>query len=80
MCSVYFLLKICPIFFPDPRTLRNGEMLIIALATVSVMAVVAVAAFFGYRMMHGELPWCHSENKRDIEYYSRMFFLSDFLF
>lgn len=41
----------------DPRTLRYEETVIIALATVSVMAVVAVAAFFGYRMTHGELPW-----------------------
>lgn len=41
----------------DPRTLRYEETVIIALATVSVLAVVAVAAFFGYRMMHGELPW-----------------------
>ncbi|XP_069376773.1 bone morphogenetic protein receptor type-2-like isoform X1 [Paralichthys olivaceus] len=37
----------------NPRTLRYEETVIIALATVSVMAVVAVAAFFGYRMMHG---------------------------
>uniref|UniRef100_A0A8D3CB77 receptor protein serine/threonine kinase n=1 Tax=Scophthalmus maximus TaxID=52904 RepID=A0A8D3CB77_SCOMX len=36
-----------------PRTLRYEETVIITLATVSVMAVVAVAAFFGYRMMHG---------------------------
>ncbi|XP_062236744.1 bone morphogenetic protein receptor type-2-like isoform X2 [Platichthys flesus] len=36
-----------------PSTLRYEETVIIALATVSVMAVVAVAAFFGYRMMHG---------------------------
>lgn len=41
----------------DPHTLRYQETVIIALATVSVLAVVAVAAFFGYRMMHGELPW-----------------------
>uniref|UniRef100_A0A8D0AWT9 receptor protein serine/threonine kinase n=1 Tax=Sander lucioperca TaxID=283035 RepID=A0A8D0AWT9_SANLU len=37
-----------------PRTLRYEETVIIALATVSVLAVVAVAAFFGYRMMHGD--------------------------
>ncbi|KAM7375210.1 hypothetical protein PAMA_014343 [Pampus argenteus] len=36
-----------------PRALRYEETVIIALATVSVLAVVAVAAFFGYRMMHG---------------------------
>lgn len=50
-------------FFVDPRTLRYEETVIIALATVSVLAVVAVAAFFGYRMMHGELPWCHAVRK-----------------
>uniref|UniRef100_A0A3Q3S0U3 receptor protein serine/threonine kinase n=1 Tax=Mastacembelus armatus TaxID=205130 RepID=A0A3Q3S0U3_9TELE len=37
-----------------PRTLRYEETVIIALATVSMMAVVAVAAFFAYRMMHGD--------------------------
>ncbi|XP_022602248.1 bone morphogenetic protein receptor type-2 [Seriola dumerili] len=37
-----------------PRPLRYEETVIIALATVSVMAVVAVAAFFGYRMTHGD--------------------------
>lgn len=36
------------------RTLRCEEKIIIALATVSVMAVVAVAAYFGYRMMRGD--------------------------
>lgn len=38
----------------DPHTLHYEETIIIALATVSVLAVVAVAAFFGYRMMRGE--------------------------
>ncbi|KAF7659351.1 hypothetical protein LDENG_00298980 [Lucifuga dentata] len=38
----------------SPRTLRYEETVIITLATVSVLAVVAVAAFFGYRMMHGD--------------------------
>uniref|UniRef100_A0AAQ5Z3U7 receptor protein serine/threonine kinase n=1 Tax=Amphiprion ocellaris TaxID=80972 RepID=A0AAQ5Z3U7_AMPOC len=37
-----------------PRPLRHEETVIITLATVSVLAVVAVAAFFGYRMMHGD--------------------------
>lgn len=37
-----------------PRTLRYEETVIITLATVSVLAVVAAAAFFGYRMMHGD--------------------------
>ncbi|XP_031707530.1 bone morphogenetic protein receptor type-2 [Anarrhichthys ocellatus] len=36
---------------PYPRPLRHEETIIIALATVSVLAVVAVAAFFAYRMM-----------------------------
>ncbi|XP_068446560.1 bone morphogenetic protein receptor type-2-like [Clinocottus analis] len=38
---------------PHTRPLRHEETIIIALATVSVLAVVAVAAFFGYRMMRG---------------------------
>ncbi|TNN63707.1 Bone morphogenetic protein receptor type-2 [Liparis tanakae] len=38
----------------DTRPLRQEETIIIALATVSVLAVVAVAAFFGYRMMRGD--------------------------
>ncbi|XP_061833872.1 bone morphogenetic protein receptor type-2-like [Nerophis lumbriciformis] len=37
----------------SPYTLRSEETIIIALATISVLAVVVVAAFFGYRMMHG---------------------------
>uniref|UniRef100_A0A3Q2XZ61 receptor protein serine/threonine kinase n=1 Tax=Hippocampus comes TaxID=109280 RepID=A0A3Q2XZ61_HIPCM len=37
-----------------PHTLRYEETIIIALATISVLAVVAVAAFFGYRMMRGD--------------------------
>ncbi|XP_020772713.1 bone morphogenetic protein receptor type-2 [Boleophthalmus pectinirostris] len=36
------------------RALRCEETIIIALATVTVMVVVAVAAYFGYRMMHGD--------------------------
>ncbi|KAM6893092.1 bone morphogenetic protein receptor type-2-like [Lycodopsis pacificus] len=36
---------------PYPRPLRHEETIIIALATVSVLAVVVVAAFFAYRMM-----------------------------
>ncbi|KAL6115529.1 bmpr2 [Pungitius sinensis] len=39
---------------PYPRPLRQEETIIIALATLSVLAVVAVAAFFGYRMMRGD--------------------------
>ncbi|KAM8904686.1 bone morphogenetic protein receptor type-2-like [Spinachia spinachia] len=38
---------------PYPRPLRQEETIIIALATLSVLAVVAVAAFFGYRMLRG---------------------------
>lgn len=41
-------------FFTDSRALGYEETVIITLATVSVLAVLAVAAFFGYRMMHGE--------------------------
>ncbi|XP_047432566.1 bone morphogenetic protein receptor type-2 [Mugil cephalus] len=37
-----------------PPTLRHEETVTIALATISVLAVVAVAAFFFYRMMHGD--------------------------
>lgn len=58
MCNVNFTEDFPP---PSPttpqpiyhHTLRYEETVIIALATVSVLAVVAVAAFFGYRMMHG---------------------------
>uniref|UniRef100_A0AAQ4P2M8 receptor protein serine/threonine kinase n=1 Tax=Gasterosteus aculeatus aculeatus TaxID=481459 RepID=A0AAQ4P2M8_GASAC len=39
---------------PHLRPLRHEETIIIALATLSVLAVVAVAAFFGYRMMRGD--------------------------
>ncbi|CAN9498339.1 unnamed protein product [Ophioblennius macclurei] len=58
MCNVNFTEDFPP---PSPttapiyhRTLSHEETVIIALATVSVLAVVAVAAFFGYRMMHGD--------------------------
>ncbi|RVE75259.1 hypothetical protein OJAV_G00015190 [Oryzias javanicus] len=37
-----------------PTTLRQEETIIIALATVAVLAVLIVAAFCGYRMMHGD--------------------------
>lgn len=57
--------------FIDPRTLGYEETVIITLATVSVLAVFAIAAFFGYRMMHGELPWRHAETKTI--HYSRLF-------
>uniref|UniRef100_A0A667X8T6 receptor protein serine/threonine kinase n=1 Tax=Myripristis murdjan TaxID=586833 RepID=A0A667X8T6_9TELE len=51
MCNVNFTEA-----FPSPNshTPHYEETVIIALATVSVLAVVAVAAFFGYRMMHGD--------------------------
>ncbi|XP_017282329.1 bone morphogenetic protein receptor type-2 isoform X2 [Kryptolebias marmoratus] len=59
MCNVNFTDD-----FPSPSpttaqpintsTLRHGETVIIVLVTVSVLAVVAVAVFFGYRMMHGD--------------------------
>lgn len=52
------------VLIADPRSLRYEETIIIALSTVFVLAVVAVAAFFGYRMMHGELPWCHTETEQ----------------
>uniref|UniRef100_A0A672IQS4 receptor protein serine/threonine kinase n=1 Tax=Salarias fasciatus TaxID=181472 RepID=A0A672IQS4_SALFA len=58
MCNVNFTEDFPP---PSPttapiydRTLSHEETVIIALATVSVLAVVAVAAFFGCRMMHGD--------------------------
>ncbi|KAE8278598.1 Bone morphogenetic protein receptor type-2 [Larimichthys crocea] len=59
MCNVNFTEDFPP---PSPttaqpiysRTLRYEETVIITLATVSVLAVLAVAAFFGYRMMHGD--------------------------
>ncbi|XP_072243207.1 bone morphogenetic protein receptor type-2-like isoform X1 [Leuresthes tenuis] len=59
MCNVNFTEDFPP---PSPTTpqpfnpnpLRHEETVIIALATVSVLAVVAVAALFGYRMMHGD--------------------------
>lgn len=57
-----WLFFMCP-SFTDPRTLGYEETVVITLATVSVLAVLAVAAFFGYRMMHGELPWCHTVTK-----------------
>lgn len=44
----------------DPPILHYRQTVIIALAAVSLIAVVAVAAFFAYRMMHGELPWRHA--------------------
>ncbi|XP_029022784.1 bone morphogenetic protein receptor type-2-like [Betta splendens] len=58
MCNVNFTEDFLP---PSPTTpqpiystiLGYEETIIIALAAVSVMAVVAVAAFFAYRMMHG---------------------------
>ncbi|KAM6893797.1 bone morphogenetic protein receptor type-2-like [Xenentodon cancila] len=59
MCNVNFTED-----FPTPRptteqsiysgTLRREETIIIVLTTASVLAVVALAAFFGYRMMHGD--------------------------
>uniref|UniRef100_UPI0037E9B9C5 bone morphogenetic protein receptor type-2-like isoform X1 n=1 Tax=Semicossyphus pulcher TaxID=241346 RepID=UPI0037E9B9C5 len=59
MCNVNFTEN-----FPSPspttpqpiysRTLGYEETVIITLATVSMLAVLAVAAFFGYRKMHGD--------------------------
>ncbi|XP_041835170.1 bone morphogenetic protein receptor type-2-like [Melanotaenia boesemani] len=37
-----------------PGTLHHKETIIIALATISMLAVIAVAAFFGYRLLHGD--------------------------
>uniref|UniRef100_A0A3B5BAR9 receptor protein serine/threonine kinase n=1 Tax=Stegastes partitus TaxID=144197 RepID=A0A3B5BAR9_9TELE len=51
MCNVNFTEDFPP---PNHRPLGHEETVIITLATVSVLAVVAVAAFFGYRMMHGD--------------------------
>uniref|UniRef100_A0A665SY98 receptor protein serine/threonine kinase n=1 Tax=Echeneis naucrates TaxID=173247 RepID=A0A665SY98_ECHNA len=53
MCNVNFT-EDFPL--PSPTTAQPicKDTVIIALATVSVMAVVAVAAFFGYRMTHGD--------------------------
>lgn len=67
---VVLLFLTCPSFI-DPRTLGYEETVVITLATVSVLAVLAVAAFFGYRMMHGELPWRHAVTKS--AHYSRLF-------
>uniref|UniRef100_A0A3Q1I294 receptor protein serine/threonine kinase n=1 Tax=Anabas testudineus TaxID=64144 RepID=A0A3Q1I294_ANATE len=57
MCNVNFTEDFPP---PSPTTAqpiskyrRIIDTLIIAFASVSMMAVVAVAAFFAYRMMHG---------------------------
>uniref|UniRef100_A0A7N8XQM4 receptor protein serine/threonine kinase n=1 Tax=Mastacembelus armatus TaxID=205130 RepID=A0A7N8XQM4_9TELE len=49
MCNVNFTEDF---LLPSPTTAQ--PTVIIALATVSMMAVVAVAAFFAYRMMHGD--------------------------
>lgn len=58
-----FVFDVCVPLLIDSRTLRYEETVIITLATVSVLAVLAVAAFFGYRMMHGELPWRQEEQR-----------------
>lgn len=60
LCSCFFDSPPLPSTLADLPTLRYEETVIIALAAVSMMAVVAVAAFFAYRMMHGELPWRHA--------------------
>ncbi|KAM6945799.1 bone morphogenetic protein receptor type-2-like [Aplochiton taeniatus] len=57
MCNVNFTEDFPP---PSPTTaqplyagtLQYEETIIIALATISVLAVIVVAAFFAYRMMH----------------------------
>ncbi|XP_067116824.1 bone morphogenetic protein receptor type-2-like [Osmerus mordax] len=59
MCNVNFTEDFPP---PSPttaqplysRTLQCEETIVIALATISVLAVLAVAAFFAYRMMHAD--------------------------
>uniref|UniRef100_A0A8C4HBP9 receptor protein serine/threonine kinase n=1 Tax=Dicentrarchus labrax TaxID=13489 RepID=A0A8C4HBP9_DICLA len=53
MCNVNFTEDFPP---PSPTTAQPicKDTLIITLATVSVLAVLAVAAFFGYSMMHGD--------------------------
>uniref|UniRef100_A0A3Q0T1X6 receptor protein serine/threonine kinase n=1 Tax=Amphilophus citrinellus TaxID=61819 RepID=A0A3Q0T1X6_AMPCI len=51
MCNVNFT-EDFPL--PSPTTAQPIQTVIITLATVSVLAVVAAAAFFGYRMMHGD--------------------------
>uniref|UniRef100_A0A3B3B7V1 receptor protein serine/threonine kinase n=1 Tax=Oryzias melastigma TaxID=30732 RepID=A0A3B3B7V1_ORYME len=59
MCNVNFTEDFPP---PSPTTaqpilphpLPRPETIIIALATVAVLAVLIVAAFCGYRMMHGD--------------------------
>ncbi|KAM9328101.1 bone morphogenetic protein receptor type-2-like [Pholidichthys leucotaenia] len=58
MCNVNFTEEFPPPSPPTPhspyhRSLHHKEIVIISLATVSILAVIAVAAFFGYRMMHG---------------------------
>lgn len=65
-----FCFFMCP-FFTDSLTLGYEETVIITLATVSVLGVLAVAAFFGYRMMHSELPWFQTVTK--IIHYIRLF-------
>ena len=40
--------------FPDPRPLYREETIVIALASVSIVAVLIVALFFGYRMLSGD--------------------------
>lgn len=59
MCNVNFTEDFTP---PSPTTaqpiypgtLQHKKTIIIALATVSMLAVIAVVAFFGYRLLHGD--------------------------
>uniref|UniRef100_A0A3Q3W228 receptor protein serine/threonine kinase n=1 Tax=Mola mola TaxID=94237 RepID=A0A3Q3W228_MOLML len=61
MCNINFT-EDFPL--PSPTTAQPicKYTLIITLATVSVLGVLAVAAFFGYRMMHSETQGLHNLN------------------
>lgn len=41
----------------DQQPLHRDEAIFIALASVSIVAVLIVALFFGYRMMMGEIQY-----------------------
>uniref|UniRef100_A0A6Q2YWD3 receptor protein serine/threonine kinase n=1 Tax=Esox lucius TaxID=8010 RepID=A0A6Q2YWD3_ESOLU len=51
MCNVNFTEDFPP---PLPTTLHCEETIVISLAIISVLAVIIVAAFFGYRMLRGD--------------------------
>uniref|UniRef100_A0A8C9RAS9 receptor protein serine/threonine kinase n=1 Tax=Scleropages formosus TaxID=113540 RepID=A0A8C9RAS9_SCLFO len=50
MCNVNFTENFPP---PSPTSLYREEAIVIALASVSIVAVLIVALFFGYRMLTG---------------------------